>query len=306
MKALQGEDAPYAARILRSAAVLDCSVEDAALQAQEWMVARILPPFVKIYEETNGQRGFVSIQGDPFNEDDPDVIVAQMESAFKLGKNIIAKIPTTVAGIEAIYRLVKKNRPVIATEIMSVSQMASACEAYKKASSESGFTPPFYVTHITGIFDQWLAEHVKAAGIEVSENALSKAGLIIARKQFALMKERDYPGTLLGGGARGTKHFTGILGGGSHITLNWKGLTEDLCLENPDVEQTIFTPEDESAANELLSKIPEYKLAYQEGALKPEDYSDYGPVKFFRDSFEVGFKYLREAIIEARKPKEGK
>ena len=47
---------------------------------------------------------------------------------------------------------------------------------------ESGKHPPFYLTHITGIFDEHLKNVVKREGINISPDVLWQAGCIVARR----------------------------------------------------------------------------------------------------------------------------
>ena len=57
---------------------------------------------------------------------------------------MIAKIPATEAGFKAIEVLIAENMPVIATEVMAISQRVYACELYERVSKESIKSPPFY------------------------------------------------------------------------------------------------------------------------------------------------------------------
>ena len=172
------------------------------------------------------REGFVTVQDDPRFDDDAEHIVDVTMRCQSLGKNFMTKIPVIVSGVEAIEELVARNVPICATEIFAVSQAVHICEVYRRAAAKSGNHPPFYVTHITGIFDQYMAETVKAERIAIAPDILAQAGCIIARKEYRLMKERGYEGTLLGGGARGTQHFTEFVGGDLHITINWSTAEE--------------------------------------------------------------------------------
>jgi hypothetical protein len=46
-------------------------------------------------------------------------------------------------------------------------------------------------------------------------------------------------------------------------------------------------------------------MAFEEGGLAVEEFTDYGPVRYFRDSFEAGWSALLEAIAARRKEQEG-
>lgn len=133
---------------------------------------RVIDASLPIYEKTAGLHGFVTVQGDPRLDKSPDAMVDEALRCRNLDPNFMAKIPVTKAGIEAIERLVEHNVPVCATEIFSLSQAVHMCEAYQHASERSRQHPPFFVTHITGIFDQLFEETVKKEHIEISPEAL--------------------------------------------------------------------------------------------------------------------------------------
>jgi transaldolase len=302
MKMLQAEpDNPELIGIIDEIIKQEANDQKAASLVQREFVKRLLDVFLPLYEAKPGQEGFVSIQGDPYAEEDPHNIINEALDDMELGKNVIAKIPVTEPGLKAIEFLIGENVPIIATEIMGISQVISTCETYIRVSEKTGKTPPLFVTHITGIFDEYLAKVVEREGIEISKDVLWQAGTIIARKQYRLMKERQYPGIMLGGGARGLHHFTEMVGGDMHVTINWKGTADLLIEQDPPVVWRMYTPEPEYAVKELLDKVPDFRRAYYEDGLSVEEYMDFGPVEHFRDSFIQGWDYLLQVIQERRK-----
>lgn len=267
---------------------------------QQKLVKKILDIFYSVYEKKQGYQGFVSIQGNPSADDDTDHIIDEALRYKKLGKNFIAKIPVTRAGIEAMKILISKNMPVIATEIMGISQMIYVSELYKCISKESGKNPPFYVTHITGIFDEHLQNIVKQHSINISQDILWQAGCIVARKQYDILKKREYPGIMFGGGARGLHHFTEMVGSDMHITINWEDTAYKLIESDPPVVYRMFNPAPQHVIDELLEKIPDFKKAYFEDGLTIDEFEDFGPVKLFRSKFINGWNYLLRVIKERR------
>ncbi len=83
---------------------------------------------------------------------------------------------------------------------------------YKCVSNQCGKRPPFYLTHIAGIFDEHLGNVVKKDSIDISPDILWQPGCIVAKKQYEIFKVKDYPGIIIGGGARGLHHFTELVG----------------------------------------------------------------------------------------------
>jgi len=107
-------------------------------------------------------------------------------------------------------------------------QALDLCELYEKVSKESGKHPKFYISHITGIYDEYLKEVAERDNIDISPDILWQAGMVIARKLYKIYKDRGYTVTFIGGGARGTHHFTEMVGGDVCITINWKGTADKL------------------------------------------------------------------------------
>ena len=273
----------------------------AAVLVQRRLVKRILDKFLPLYEKNLGQFGFVSIQGDPYAEEDPNSIVSEALEDLKLSKNVIAKIPVTEAGLKAIETLIEMDIPIIATEVMAISQAIYVWELYQRVSKRTGKTPPFFTTHITGIFDDHLKKVVARDGIKISQDLLWQAGCIVARKQYKILKERKYPGLMLGGGARELHHFTEMIGSDMHITINWKGTADKLLETNPPVVYRMDTPAPDYVIDELLEKIPDFAKAYLEGGLEVSEFKDFGPVVLFRNSFTEGWDYLVRTIEERMK-----
>ncbi len=267
---------------------------------QQQLVKRILDIFLPLYEKQPGKEGFVSIQGDPFADKDPKHIVAEAFRYRSLGKNFITKIPVTKAGIEALEALIPEDMPMIATEVMGIAQAVAVCEMYQKVSQQCGKYPPFFLTHITGIFDEHLRNVVEQEKIDISSDILWQAGCIVARKQYRLFKERNYPGIMLGGGARGLHHFTEMVGSEMHITINWKGTADTLIEMNPPVVYRMDTPAPQYVIDELLGKIPDFRKAYLEDGLSIDEFEEYGPVALFRSMFLKGWESLLDVVKEQR------
>ena len=160
---------------------------------QRFVVSRISDIFMPIYKASKGKEGFVTIQGNPNIEEDYRCIVDEAIENRMIAENIIIKIPVTEAGIKAIFELVQNNIPIMATEIMGLSQAVSICEAYSKAVSSSGYSPPFFVTHITGILDDHFTRIVQEQHLDIPKDILRLAGISIAKAQYLLMKEKKYP-----------------------------------------------------------------------------------------------------------------
>jgi len=218
-----------------------------------------------------------------------------------MSPNVMPKIPVTVPGITAIETFVRENCPVMATEVMAVSQAICICNAYKAASDQSGKKPVFYVTHITGILDDYFKEVVDRNNINIPKDLLSQAGISIAKKQYEVLKKGNYPGTMLGGGARKLEDFTEFVGGDMSITINWKGFAEELIKKNFPVNNNMINKIDPEIIECLKKDLPDYKKAWDETGMESHEFFDYGGVELFRNMFIKGWNDLVREVAVQRK-----
>ncbi len=271
----------------------------AAEQVMRQLVKRVMEKFLPLYERHPGLQGLVSIQGNPREDEDPDFIIEEALRFRKIEKNFITKIPLTAAGLKAIESLIAENMPIIATEVFAIEQAVQVAELYRRVSAQTGQHPPFYVTHITGIFDEYLANYVKREGIEISSEALFHAGCAVVRKQYRIFQERGYEVTLLGGGARGTHHFTEMVGGAIHVTINWS-TAQELIEANPPVVSRMDATVPDETIKELIDKLPDFRKAYLDHGLATEEFKDFGPLQYFRGMFIKGWDTLVQSVKERR------
>lgn len=276
----------------------DC--EKAAPVVYQRIVKRTIDIFLPLHKESGGKMGFVTVQDDPRDDDNGNATIKSvLSNREKLGKNYMAKIPVIPGSLKALGLCVEKNIPICATEVFSIAQAIHMCEIYQVAAERTGNHPPFYLTHITGIFDEYLQKTVAREGIDISPEVLAQAGCAVARKQYRIMKERGYEAIMLGGGARELKHFTGIVGGDAHITINWSTAAELIEKDLP-VESEIELETPAEVIEELSAKLSDFRKAYEGDALTLDEFAQYGPVQLFRNSFLNGWYTLLAAICKRK------
>lgn len=294
---LEGE---YALQLLDESIRETGDDTEAQILFQQKLVRPIAEKFFPIYQKSAGDQGHVSIQGDPIHEDDPDTIVREALNNRRVCENIACKIPTTKPGLKAMEILFAENVPVNATEIMSVQQAVDVFEMYSQVNGKTGKRPKLYMSHIAGIFDDYMKKVIERDQIDISADIAWQAGLAVARKIYCLMQERGYSGTFVAGGARGLHHFTEMVGGDVCVTINWAGTADKLLEQNPPVVNRLFNPVPQYVIDELLEKSPDFKRGYLEGSLDVEEYEDFGPVVLFRSSFIKSWKRVLEVASERR------
>lgn len=278
-------ESAYAHQILDET-LRDFQDDNAAIaEFQRRMVKPITEKFLPIYTRTRGCQGYVSIQGDPVREDDPDVIIHEAIENRKVAPNICCKVPTTHSGLAAMEYLVGQDIPINATEIFGIAQAITMIETYQRAVKKTGKSPVLYISHIAGIYDDHLKKIVHEQTIDISTDVLVQAGMAVARKLYAIMEERKYPGVFIAGGARKLHHFTEMVGGKICCTINWEGTADQLLEQNPPVVYRLFNPVEKYVIDELMEKLVDFKRGYLEDGLEVEDYEEFGPVKLFRSMF---------------------
>ncbi len=274
-------------------------IEEAAVLVYQRTSKRVMDRFLPLYEGSNGAYGYVTMQDDPREDQQTDEIVRCMLANRQFGPNYMAKIPVIEGGLEALEACVEENVPICATEVFSIAQAIHMCELYETAAQRTGNRPPFFVTHISGIYDEYLGKVVQRDRIEIAPEVLAQAGCAIARKEYKLIKERGYSTTLLGGGARGTHHFTEMVGGDVHVTINWSTAQQIIDAGTPIVSRIDADPPP-AVIDELREKLLDFRKAYDDDGLTVTEFADFGPVQLFRNAFLKGW-YLLLAEVASRR-----
>jgi transaldolase len=275
----------YVKKMLKEALEKSANDNEVECILQRMLVKKIADIFVPMYEESHGEYGYVSIQGDPIHEEDPEVIINEGRLNREMGPNVMIKIPATKAGLEAMDVLISENTPINATEVMGLSQALDICRMYEQISKRTGKKPKIYYSLITGIYDEYLQKWVANENIKILPDILYMAGLVIAKKTYQITKAHWPEIGFIGGGVRGLHHFTEMVGADVCITMNWQGQAEELLKLNQPVVSRFFNQVPELFVDELLEKVPEFSRAYKINGLSLEEYGEYGPVEYFRHMF---------------------
>lgn len=293
------EERPYVMETLRGILKREPDDNQALIQLQRTLVEGIAERFMPLYEASQGRCGYVSIQGDPFDESKETIIRCARFNTKNL-PNMTAKIPVVPGGIKAIRELAMEGIPINTTEIMTVRQALDVVEIYEDICAKVKNPAPMFYSVITGIFDEYLHKYVEEQKIDVSPDALWQAGLAVAKKTYQMVKERGSKLTFIGGGARGLHHFTEMVGADCVVTINWKGTADQLLAQDPPVVQRFWAPVPDSVLDELYEKVDQFRRAFDVHGITEEEYESYGPVVLFRSSFESAWKNALQEVKAAR------
>ncbi len=297
---LNGSDAADDAKQMVKAFIKETDDDTEVLvRLQRHLVTDIARHFKPLFEQTKGRWGYVSIQGSP-HEEDKDSIIKYARYNRQGAPNLMAKIPVTEDGLEAIRVLAAEGVPINATECMAVRQVLDVCDIYTEVTRTMDNPAPLYFSLITGIFDEYLHNYVAANNVDIGADALWHAGMAVAKKVHALVKERGYNCGFIGGGARGLHHFTEMVGADASITINWIGTADKLIEMNAPVVSRFLQPTPFSIEDELVEKLEDFRKAYFINAIEPHEYEDYGPVELFRNNFVDAWDKALAFVKETR------
>jgi transaldolase len=176
-------------------------IYEALAITDERTVADLLRP---IYERTNGQDGFVSIEVSPYLAQDTEGMLSEVRRFWQTidRPNLMVKIPSTPAGIPAIRRAIAAGININITLIFSLENYRQVAEAYLDALEErraSGkdishiaSVASFFVSRVDVLVDQLLADRMKATGDHAEQQKLTglrgKAAIANARLAYQEFK----------------------------------------------------------------------------------------------------------------------
>lgn len=279
------DEGSYARQVLQSV-IRDVEDDTEAIaEFQRRLAAPICEKFMPIFLESHQLEGYVSIQGDPIHEHDPNVIINEAHKNLLVSPNVCIKIPTTASGLKAMETLVPEGTPINATEIFAIQQVLELGEMYEKLVPRHVKGPKLFYSHIAGIYDDQLRIDVEQNNIDIAPDLVVQAGLAVSRKAYDMVKEAGYRMEFIGGGARQLHHFTELVGGDVNLTINWVGTADELLEQNPFVVSRIFNPVPHKVIDELKSKLPNFHRGYEVGGIQVNEFEEFPPVELFRSSF---------------------
>ncbi len=241
--------------------------------------ARLLEPE---YEKYKGRNGSVSIQTDPRNFRNAQLLAEQAFEFSQLAKNIIVKIPVTTEAMpafeEATYRGVSLN----ATVSFSVAQTIAVAEAIerglKRREAEgldiSHMGP--VCTIMVGRVDDWVKVSAEKIGATIDPGIMEWAGVAVFKHAHKIYQERGYRTRLLSAAFRSHLHWSEIIGGDCVISppyswqvrINKSGIKPNLNSIDVPVEPRILEP--------MLNNLPEFRKVYETAGLKVEEFTNFG------------------------------
>lgn len=209
--------------------------------------------FAKIYEQSGGVDGRVSIEVDPRLAHDTDKTILQAIELWKIvdRPNLLIKIPATEAGVPAIASVLAEGISVNVTLIFSVERYRLVMDAYLQGlekAKEAGHdisrihsVASFFVSRVDTEIDKRLED----IGGDDALALRGKAGVANARLAYAAYEE-----VFLGG-----DRFSALGSAGARVQ---RPLWASTGVKNPDYSDTLYVTE--LVAPNTVNTMPEKTL----------------------------------------------
>lgn len=234
--------------------------------------------FTKVFEQTSGQHGYALGQLDPNICNDSEKMIAQGLRYASWAENISVKTPSIMSALPLVEELASRGIAVCTTLNFSVSQAMAVCDAYmrgRQKAEAAGIAPkPIFVVQQGGRLDEYLVETARDSALALDPAILQNAGNAVCKKVYSLIKERKIPAVVMPAGLRGVHHLTSMAG--ADMTFSLQARIQQMAIAE-DPERICHIDEQIPAdVMEQLYKHPEFVRAYEEGALKPEEFLTFG------------------------------
>jgi transaldolase len=149
-----------------------------------------------IYDQTNGQDGFVSLEVSPHLSALTESTISEAQRLWKLVSrpNLMIKVPATPEGIPAIEALISEGINVNATLIFSLGQYEAVAFAYIRGLEGNpephkvASVASFFVSRIDTIIDKALEKYGTPAALELR----GKAAIACAKMVYKRFEEIFY------------------------------------------------------------------------------------------------------------------
>jgi transaldolase len=228
--------------------------------------------------------GRLSIQTDPKLYRNAAAIVDQAMRFSGLAPNMIVKIPVTRAGVQAIEEATFRGVSVNATVSFTLPQAIAVAEAVErgltrreKAGQDIARIGPV-CTLMVGRLDDWLKVVAEKKNIIADPWVFDWAGVAVMKKAYRIYRERGYRLRLLSAAFRNHLHWSQFIGGDVVISppFEWQ-----LRYNASDVEPTcrMDDPVDPGILVELEKKFIDFRRAYDEKGMTPEEFDEYGATR---------------------------
>jgi transaldolase len=228
-----------------------------------------------------GKKGRLSIQTNPMYYRNARAIAEQAVHFSTLAPNMQVKIPVTLAGIAAIEEATYQGVSVNATVCFTVPQSLAVAVAVERGldrrtaegKSNTGMAP--VCTIMIGRTDDWMKVLARREGLKIDPAYLDWAGIACLKKAYAIYRQRGYRARVLGAAYRHLGHWSELIGGDIVLTIPYEWQLK-INASDIEVRERMSTPVATEIIDALYTTIPDFRRAYDENGLAPDEFDGYG------------------------------
>ncbi len=250
----------------------------------EEMSAKAAALLKPIFDEHRGRNGRLSIQTDPRFYRNTDAIIEQAIHFSQLAPNMIVKIPVTRAGIPAIEEATYRGVSINATVCFTLPQCIAVAEAVERGlkrrereGKDIASMGPV-CTIMVGRLDDWLKVVMEKENISTDPGYLEWAGVAVFKRTYQIFRERGYRLRLLSAAFRNHMHWSEFIGGDVVISppCAWQRRYN---ASDISIVSRIDKPVDPRIVRDLLKRFADFRRAYSEDGLAPEEFDSFGATR---------------------------
>ncbi|MCL4559170.1 MAG: transaldolase family protein [Chloroflexi bacterium] len=281
--------------------------DDVTWKLNEEMAIKGAGLLYPVFVREGGLKGRISIQTNPKNYRNAEALARQAIHFDTLAPNMQIKIPVTAAGVKAIEEATYHGVNINATVSFCVPQSIAVAEAIERGmnrrqaegKSVAGMSP--VCTMMVGRLDDWIQVLIKRDGVLANPGVAHWAGIAALKKAYAIYQKRGYRTRLLAAAYRHHMHWSELIGGDIVLTIPY-GWQKKINASDIEVKERFFNPVDPGIVDELYQKFPDFRRAYDEDGMTPEEFDSFGPTVRTLRGFIASYQDLVATIRDFMLP----
>lgn len=281
--------------------------DDAAWRLIEVVAKEAAGLLAPIHRETRGRQGYLCVQVSPKIYRSTERMVEHGVSLATLAPNIAIKCPSTREGIAAMEELTARGINVNATVSFSVPQALETAQALERGMERAlRAGAPLerlhpYVTIMVGRVDDHMKRVAERDSVMIDPGSLNWAGIAVFKRARELFLQRRFRSTLLAAAYRHHLHWSELIGAGAIQSIPY-GWWKQFNGSDITPRQTLAEPVAPELVDTLRRKLPDFRKAYEEEGMRPEEFASYGASVHTLRQFLGGYQQLVEWVRDRMLP----
>ncbi len=273
-------------------------------ERSEWLTGIVVKRAARTMEpefrRSGGAGGYVCAQVDPGLAGDRGAMLGMARRFAALAPNIAVKLPATASGLDVLERCIGEGITCTATVSFTVPQVLAAAESHARgirAAQRAGAAPGHcFAVIMIGRLDDYLRDAAADGRADVTEAMIRQAGLAVAKRAYAHLREAGSQTRLCVAALRGAYHLTELAGGDLVMSIHPK-YQEPFSRSGLSTEERIGHPVDPAVIDHLRA-IPEFRRAYEPDGMRREEFIGYGATQRTLSQFcETGWNPLGHLAV---------